>query len=180
MGLRGSTTVPLTLEECFVPEGALLGKEGDGFKVAMTALDGGRIGVASQALGIGLAALDEGRRYAQERQAFGKPLADLQAIQFMLADCKVELEAARLLTLRAAWLKENKRPFTREAAMAKLYSSEAANRVCYRTLQVHGGYGYTKEYAVERLTRDARVTTIYEGTSEIQRLVIGRDLVRED
>jgi alkylation response protein AidB-like acyl-CoA dehydrogenase len=179
MGLRGSTTVPLALEDCFVPEGNLLGEEGGGFKVAMTALDGGRIGVASQALGIGLAALEEARRYALERQAFGGPLANLEAIQFMLADCKVELEAARLLTLRAAWLKEQGMPFTREASMAKLYSSEAANRICYRALQVHGGYGYTKEYAVERLTRDARVTTIYEGTSEIQRLVIGRDLVRQ-
>ena len=179
MGMRGSSTVPLAFEDCLVPEGALLGKEGEGFKVAMTALDGGRIGVASQALGIGLCALDEARRYSLERQAFGGPLSDLQAIQFMLADCKVELEAARLLTLRAAWLKERKQPFTREASMAKLYSSEAANRVCYRALQVHGGYGYTKEYAVERCARDARVTTIYEGTSEIQRLVIGRDLVKD-
>jgi alkylation response protein AidB-like acyl-CoA dehydrogenase len=180
MGLRASSTVPLSLEECFVPEGAMLGAEGQGFKIAMAALDGGRIGVASQALGIGQGALDEARRYALERQAFGKPLADLQAIQLMLADCKVELEAARMLTLRAAWLKEHKQPFTRQAAMAKLYSSEAANRVCYRALQVHGGYGYTKEYAVERYTREARVTTIYEGTSEIQRLVIGRDLTREE
>jgi len=179
MGLRGSTTVPLTFEDCLLPEQALIGVEGGGFPIAMTALDGGRIGVASQALGIGIAALDEAKRYASERQAFGGPLAALEAIQFMLADCSVELEAARLLTLRAALLKEQKRPFTREASMAKVYTTETANRVCYRALQIHGGYGYTKEYAIERLTRDARVTTIYEGTSEIQRLVIGRDLVKD-
>jgi alkylation response protein AidB-like acyl-CoA dehydrogenase len=179
MGLRGSSTVSLTLEDCLVPEGNLLAREGEGFTVAMTALDGGRIGVASQALGIGQSALEEARRYALDRKAFGGSLADLEAIQFMLADCKTELEAARLLTLRAAWLKEHKRPFTREAAMAKLYASEAANRICYRALQVHGGYGYTKEYAIERLTRDAGVTTFYEVTCEIQRLVIGRDLTRD-
>ena len=178
MGLRGSTTVPLIFEDCLVPADALLSHEGNGFPIAMTALDGGRIGVASQALGIGLAALEKARRYALERQSFGKPLAALQAIQWMLADSATELDAARLLTLRAAMLKEQKRQFTREASMAKLYASETANRVCYRSLQVHGGYGYTRDYAVERLTRDARVTTIYEGTSEIQRLVIGRDLTR--
>jgi alkylation response protein AidB-like acyl-CoA dehydrogenase len=178
MGLRGSTTVPLILEDCLLSEDALLGQEGGGFAVAMTALDGGRIGVASQALGIASAALDEARRYALERKSFGVPLAEHQAIQFMLADCKTEVEAARLLTLRAAWLKDQGAPFTREASMAKLYSSEASNRVCYRALQIHGGYGYTKEYPIERMTRDARVTTIYEGTSEIQRLVIGRDLTR--
>jgi hypothetical protein len=178
MGLRGSTTVPLIFEDCLLPDDALMGQEGQGFPVAMTALDGGRIGVASQALGIGELALREAKSYALERQAFGKPLAALQAIQWMLADSATEIEAARLLTLRASWLKERKQPFTREASMAKVYASEMANRVCYRALQVHGGYGYTKDYAVERLTRDARVTTIYEGTSEIQRLVIGRDLLR--
>jgi alkylation response protein AidB-like acyl-CoA dehydrogenase len=178
MGLRGSTTVPLALEDCRLPADALLGEEGGGFAVAMTALDGGRIGVASQAVGIAEAALAEARRYALERTSFGVPLAEHQAIQMMLADCKTELEAARLLALRAAWLKRERLPFTRAASMAKLYASEAANRICYRALQVHGGYGYTKEYAVERLARDARVTTIYEGTSEIQRLVIGRDLTR--
>jgi hypothetical protein len=178
MGLRGSTTVPLVFEDCLLPSDAILGAEGAGFRVAMTALDGGRIGVASQSLGIGLEALEEATKYALERQSFGQPLAQHGAIQFMLADCKTELEAARLLTLRAAWLKETKQPFTREASMAKVYSSEAANRVCYRSLQVHGGYGYTKDYAVERLTRDARVTTIYEGTSEVQRIVIGRELTR--
>jgi alkylation response protein AidB-like acyl-CoA dehydrogenase len=178
MGLRGSTTVPLILEDCLLPDDALMGEEGAGFPVAMTALDGGRLGVASQALGIGELALQEAKSYALERQSFGKPLAALQAIQWMLADSATEIEASRLLTLRASWLKENKQPFTREASMAKVYVSEMANRVCYRALQIHGGYGYTKDYAVERLTRDARVTTIYEGTSEIQRLVIGRDLLR--
>ena len=178
MGIRGSTTVPLTFDDCLIPADAILGEEGGGFPVAMTALDGGRVGIGSQALGIGLAALKEARDYALERKSFGKPIANLQAIQWMLADTATELEAARLLTLRAAWLKEQGKPFTQEASMAKLYSSEAANRACYRGLQVHGGYGYVKEYAIERLTRDARVTTIYEGTSEIQRLVIGRTLLR--
>ncbi|MCC6749424.1 MAG: acyl-CoA dehydrogenase family protein [Deltaproteobacteria bacterium] len=179
LGLRGSTTVALTFEDCELPADALLGPEGSGFSQAMTALDGGRIGIGSQALGIGLAARDEAVRYAKERQAFGHPIADRQAIQWMLADSQTELEAARLLTLRAAWLKERRAPFTREASMAKLYASEAANRVCYRALQIHGGYGYTKDFAVERLYRDVRITTIYEGTSEIQRLVIGRSLVRD-
>jgi alkylation response protein AidB-like acyl-CoA dehydrogenase len=179
MGLRGSTTVPLILEDCLLPDDALLGEEGAGFPVAMTALDGGRIGVASQALGIGLVALSEAVSYAKERTSFGQPICGHQAIQWMLADCATELEAARLLTLRAALLKEQKQPFTREASMAKVYASEMANRVCYRALQIHGGYGYTKDYAVERLTRDARVTAIYEGTSEIQRLVIGRMLTRD-
>lgn len=178
MGLRGSTTVPLLFEQCHLPADALLGSEGEGFRIAMTALDGGRIGIASQALGIGQAALSAATGYAKERRSFGRPIADHQAIQWMLADSSVELEAARLLALRAAWLKQQQRTFTHEASMAKLYSSEAANRVCYRALQVHGGYGYTKEFAVERYARDVRVTTIYEGTSEIQRLVIGRGLVR--
>ena len=178
MGIRGSTTVPLTFDDCLIPADAILGQEGGGFAVAMTALDGGRVGIGSQALGIGLAALSEARNYALERKSFGKPIGNLQAIQWMLADTATELEAARLLTLRAAWLKEQGKPFTQEASMAKLYSSEAANKACYRGLQIHGGYGYVKEYPIERLTRDARVTTIYEGTSEIQRLVIGRTLLR--
>lgn len=178
MGLRGSSTVPQVLEDCFVPEENVLGDLGDGFKLAMVALDGGRIGVASQALGIGLEALAEGRRYALERKAFGKPLANLQAIQWMVADTATELEAARLLALRAAFLKEEKRPFTLEASMAKVYASEAAWRACDRMLQVHGGYGYVKDYAIERLLRDCRVTRIYEGTSEIQRFVIARELLR--
>lgn len=177
MGLRGSSTVPLVFEDCFVPEDALLAEDGAGFKIAMTALDGGRIGIASQALGIGLAALDEAKNYALDRKTFGKAIAYHQAIQTMLADAATQLDAARLLTLRAASMKEKGVRFSKEAAMAKLYASESANRVCYDALQIHGGYGYTKEYPIERLSRDVRVTSIYEGTSEIQRMVIGRSLL---
>jgi len=177
MGLRGSSTVPLTFEECRIPRDALLSDDGAGFRIAMVALDGGRIGVASQALGIGLAALDQAVAYAKGGRTFGRAIAKHQAVQDMLADAASELEAARLLILRAALLKQAGRPFTREAAMAKLFASEAANRACYSSLQIHGGYGYTKDYPIERLTRDVRVTTIYEGTSEIQRMVIGRSLL---
>jgi alkylation response protein AidB-like acyl-CoA dehydrogenase len=141
------------------------------------ALDGGRIGIASQALGIGEAALDAATSYAKERKTFGKPIAEHQAIQWMLADSRTELDAARLLALRAASLKQAGRPFSQEAAMAKLYASEAAGRVCDRALQVHGGYGYVQEYDVERHYRDVRVSRIYEGTSEIQRLVISRGVL---
>jgi alkylation response protein AidB-like acyl-CoA dehydrogenase len=179
MGLRGSTTVPLTFEEMKLPADALLGAEGDGFKIAMEALDGGRIGVASQAYGIGRAALQAATAYARERRAFGHAIGDFQAIQWQLADSATELEAARLLVLRAAWLKEHGRPFTREASMAKVYTTEAAFRACDRALQVHGGNGYVREYDVERHLRDVRVTRIYEGTSEVQRLVIARTLLRE-
>jgi alkylation response protein AidB-like acyl-CoA dehydrogenase len=174
LGIRASNTVPLTFEDCRVPADALLGGESGGFKIAMMALDGGRIGIASQAIGIATAALEEAAEYAKQRRQFGSPIGDYQAIKWMLADSRTELDAARLLTLRAAGLKESGRPFTREAAMAKLYASEAANRICYRCLQVHGGYGYVRDFAVERHYRDARVTTIYEGTSEIQRTVIAR------
>jgi len=174
MGLRGSTTTALHFEGCRIPEGALLGEEGGGFKIAMVALDGGRIGIASQAIGIGEAALARAVEYAKGRKAFGAPIADKQAIQWMIADSRTELDAARLLTLRAAWLKENGKPFTHQAAMAKLWASEAACRVCDRAVQIHGGYGYVKEYDVERHYRDVRVTRIYEGTSEIQRTVISR------
>jgi hypothetical protein len=179
MGLRGSTTVPLTFEDMKLPPGALLGREGDGFKIAMEALDGGRIGIGSQAFGIGRAALQAATAYAKERKAFGSPIAELQAIQWMLADSATELEAARLLVLRAAWLKEHGQPFTREASMGKVYSTEAAWRACDRALQVHGGNGYVREYDVERHLRDVRVTRIYEGTSEVQRIVIARTLLRE-
>ncbi|MCS6899821.1 MAG: acyl-CoA dehydrogenase family protein [Myxococcales bacterium] len=178
MGLRASNTVPLTFECCFVPEEAMLGEPGSGFKIAMMALDGGRIGIASQACGIAQAALDASLRYAKDRQQFGKPIADFQAIQWMLADSATELDAARLLALRAAALKEAKQPFSREASMAKLFASEAANRICNRAVQIHGGYGYTREFPVERYLRDVRVTTIYEGTSEIQRTVIARAMLR--
>ncbi len=179
MGLRGSTTVALTFEDCLVPEDAVLGEVGQGFKLAMVALDGGRIGIGSQALGIGLSALEMGGAYALERQAFGKKISEFQAIQWMVADSATELEAARLLVLQAAYLKENDRPFTREASMAKLYASEAAWRACDRMLQVHGGYGYVKDYPIERLIRDVRATRIYEGTSEVQRLVIARKVLEE-
>ncbi|MBX3126741.1 MAG: acyl-CoA dehydrogenase family protein [Polyangiaceae bacterium] len=178
LGLRASNTVPLTFEECRVPASALLGEEGMGFRIAMMALDGGRIGIAAQSIGIGSAALDEALTYARDRQAFGKSIGEFQAIQWMLADSRTELDAADLMMLRAAWLKDEGKPFTREAAMAKLMASEAANRVANRCMQIHGGYGYTREFAVERHLRDVRVTTIYEGTSEIQRLVIARDLLK--
>jgi alkylation response protein AidB-like acyl-CoA dehydrogenase len=177
MGLMGSNTVSLIFEDARLPQDALLGEEGRGFPIAMVALDGGRIGVSSQAIGIAQAALDTAVTYAKERNAFGKTLSEHQAIQWMIADSATELDASRLLTLRAARLKEQGRPFTREASMAKLYSTEAANRICARAFQIHGGYGYVKEYPIERLVRDCRVTTIYEGTSEIQRMVIARFLL---
>ena len=177
MGLRGSNTVPLTFDRCRVPESALLGQEGGGFRIAMMALDGGRIGIASQAIGIATAALEEAVRYSKEREAFGQAIAKHQAIQWMIADSQTELEAARLLCFRAAALKTAKRPFSREASMAKLFASEAAIRICNRAVQIHGGYGYIREFAAERHLRDVRVTTIYEGTSEIQRTVIARSLL---
>ena len=178
MGLRASTTVSLSFEDLRLPESAMLGASGQGFAIAMAALEGGRLGIASQAVGIGTAALQAAVRYARERKAFGKPIGDYQALRFMLADVDMELSAARLLVLRAAALKEAGRPFTREGSMAKLFASEKANRACDVAVQVHGGYGYIDEFPVERHYRDARVTTIYEGTSEIQRVVIGRDLLR--
>jgi hypothetical protein len=177
MGLRGSSTVSLLFDGCELPADALLGEVGGGLQVALAALDGGRIGIASQALGLGRAALDAALRYGRERRQFGRPIVDNQAIQFRLADMATQLDAAELLTLRAAWLKEKGRPFTREASMAKLYASEAAGRVCDGAVQIHGGYGYTREYPVERYLRDARVTRIYEGTSEVQRIVIARQLL---
>jgi len=178
LGLRASSTVPLTLDDCRVPEDALLGSENGGFKIAMMALDGGRIGISSQAIGIATAALEEAVEYAKQRKQFGKPIADYQGIQWPLADSRVELDAARMLTLRAASLKEAGRPFSAEAAMAKVYASEAANRICNRCLQIHGGYGYVRDFPAERHLRDVRVTTIYEGTSEIQRTVIARSVLR--
>jgi alkylation response protein AidB-like acyl-CoA dehydrogenase len=179
MGLMGSNTVSLIFEDARLPADALLGEEGRGFPIAMVALDGGRIGVSSQAVGIAQAALDSAVEFSKERTTFGKMLSEHQAIQWMIADSATELDAARLLTLRAARLKEQGRSFTREASMAKLYSTEAANRICARAFQIHGGYGYIKEYPIERLVRDCRVTTIYEGTSEVQRMVIARFLLRD-
>ncbi len=177
MGLRASNTVSLSFEGVRVPASAQLGEESGGFKIAMMALDGGRIGIASQALGIGLAALEEAVAYAKERKQFGKPIADFQGIQWQLADSRTELDAARLLTLRAAWLKEQGKLFSKEAAMAKLYASEAAGRAVDRCLQIHGGYGYVKDFPIERHYRDVRVTRIYEGTSEIQRVVVARSVL---
>jgi alkylation response protein AidB-like acyl-CoA dehydrogenase len=177
MGIRGSNTVGLTFENCRVPESALLGEINGGFKIAMMALDGGRIGISCQALGIARAALEESVQYAHDRKQFDKPIAEFQAIQWKLADMQVELDAANLLAMRAAWMKEMGRPFSREASMAKLFASEAANRICNRAVQIHGGYGYIREFAAERHLRDVRVTTIYEGTSEVQRIVIARNVL---
>ncbi|MEN9798870.1 MAG: hypothetical protein RL653_2566 [Pseudomonadota bacterium] len=178
MGLRGSNTVPLQFENCEIPAENLLGNEGDGFKLAMIALDGGRVGIASQACGVARAALDASVKYMKERQAFGKPISEFQALRWFVADMQTHLSAAEMMTLRAAWMKEQKLPFTREASMAKVFASELSNRACDKAVQIHGGYGYIDEFPVERLMRDARVQTIYEGTSEIQRLVIARDLYR--
>lgn len=178
MGLRGSNTVALTFENMEVPADALLGKEGEGFKLAMVALDGGRVGIASQACGVGRAAVEASVKYVKERHAFGHPIGDFQALRFMLADMTTQQQTAELLTFRAAALKEKKSPFTREASMAKLFASEMSNRNCDRAVQIHGGYGYIDEFPVERYLRDARVQTIYEGTSEIQRIVIAREVIK--
>lgn len=178
LGIRGSDATEIILEDCFVPDENLLGNEGDGFKIAMETLDGGRISIAAQSVGLGRGAMEVAVNYAKTRQQFGRPLADIQAVQFMIADCETELEAARLLTRRAAVLKDAGRRYVKDASMAKLYASEAANRIAYRAVQVHGGYGYTEEYPVERIYRDARVTTIYEGTSEMQRLTIAKEILR--
>ena len=178
MGLRASSTVSLSFDQCEVPDAARLGAPGQGLPIALSALDGGRIGIGSQATGTIRAALRAASTYARERRTFGRPIAEHQAIAFALADMAVEHDTSRLLTLRAAALKEAGRPFSREAAMAKLFCAEAAQRSVSRAVQVLGGNGYTEDYPVAKLFRDARVQTIYEGTSEIQRLVIARDLLR--
>ncbi len=178
MGQTGSATNEVLFENCRVPGSALMGKENDGFRVAVGELAGGRIGIASLALGVARAAMDEAKAYVKERRQFGKAIADMQGIQWMIADRETELEAARLLILQAAWLKEQKKPFAREASMAKLFASEAAQKATYTALQLHGGAGYIKDYALERYARDARITTIYEGTSEIQRLIIAREVMK--
>jgi alkylation response protein AidB-like acyl-CoA dehydrogenase len=179
MGLRGSNTVALTFENCRIPKGNLLGELNQGFKIAMMALDGGRVGVSSQALGIGYAALDAVIEYARIREQFGQPIGSFGAIQHFVADMSTILEAARAMILRAAWLKENKKRFSLEASMAKLFITENLQKIVKDAVQIHGGYGYTKEYVVERLFRDARVTTIYEGTSEVQRIVIAREMLSD-
>jgi len=177
MGQRGSCTNEIAIEDCRLPRKSLLGQEGDGFKIAMMALDGGRIGIGSMAVGIGLAAIEYATAYAKNRTQFGRPIASFQAIQWMIADSFTELEAARMMVLRAAFMKERGQRFTREASMAKLFATETANRVCYKALQMLGGYGYVREYPVERYSRDCRVTTLYEGTSEVQRIVIAREIL---
>lgn len=178
LGQHGSSTNELLFEDCRVPDSAVLGKVNDGFRIAVSELAGGRIGIGSMALGIGLAAMDFASNYAKERIQFGVPIAKHQAIQWMIADNYTRLEAARLLLLRAAYLKENKRPYSKEASMGKLYATEAANKACYDAIQILGGYGYTQDFPVERYYRDVRVTSIYEGTSEIQRLIIARELLK--
>ncbi|OGP86554.1 MAG: acyl-CoA dehydrogenase [Deltaproteobacteria bacterium RBG_16_54_11] len=176
MGQRASSTNELFFEDCRIPKENLLGQEGDGFKISMMELDGGRIGIASLALGLGYAAIDYATEYAKGREQFGQPIANFQAIQWMVADSYTELDAAQLLVLRASFLKEKKLPFGKEASMAKLFASETAGRVTIKAIQILGGYGYTKEYPVERYHRDVIVTTLYEGTSEIQRHVIARSI----
>ncbi len=179
MGLRGSTTVQLSLDNLELGEDALLGREGDGFKLAMMALDGGRIGISSQAVGVARGALEAAVRYATEREQFGVPIIKHQGIGNRLADCATWLDAAHLLVMRAAWLKESGKRFTREASIAKLFCTEKAIAICDAAIQVHGGYGYTQDFPVERAYRDVRVTTIYEGTSEIQRVVIAREIIKQ-
>jgi len=178
LGIRGSSTPPVYFADCRIPKEALLGGEGDGFKIAMQTLDGGRIGVSAQALGIAQAALDASVAYAKERVQFGKPIANLQAIQWMIADMALEVDAARLLVYRAASCVDNGRPYSTEGAMAKLFASETATRVAGKAIQIHGGYGYTESYPVERNYRDAKITELYEGTSEVQRMVIARSALR--
>ncbi len=178
MGIRGSATSELIFEDCRIPKENLLGKEGQGFKIAMKTLDGGRIGIAAQALGLAQGAIDETVSYVKERKQFGRAIAKFQNTQFQLADMDTRTEAARLLVYKAARAKDAKRPFSNEAAMAKLYASEAAMEVTTKAVQLHGGYGYTREYPVERMMRDAKITEIYEGTSEVQRMVIAANLLK--
>jgi butyryl-CoA dehydrogenase len=177
MGQRASQTNEIIFDNCIIPANCLLGKEGEGFKIAMIELDGGRIGIGSLAVGVGFAAIDFAIKYVKKREAFGKPLSSYEAIQWMIADSYTELEAAQLLVLRAAFLKETHQPFTKEASMAKLFATETARDVTIRAVQMLGGYGYTKDYPVERYLRDIIGTTLYEGTSEIQRIVISREIL---
>jgi alkylation response protein AidB-like acyl-CoA dehydrogenase len=179
MGLCASDTTDLVLDDCRIPAENLLSQEGDGFKIAMTALDSGRIGIAAQSLGVAQAALDAAVSYAKERVQFGQPISKFQGLRWMLADMATEIEAARQLTFAAAAKKDRGEKYTMQASMAKLFASEMVNRVTAKALQIHGGYGYTKAYAVERFFRDARVFTIYEGTSEIQRVVIANHLLKD-
>jgi alkylation response protein AidB-like acyl-CoA dehydrogenase len=178
LGIRGSDTHSLMFNDVKVPKENRIGEDGFGFKFAMNTLEGGRIGIAAQALGIASGAYELAMAYAKERKAFGKTIADLQATQFKLADMATEIEAARLLCLQAAWLKDQGLPYAKASSMAKLYASEVAMRTTVEAVQIHGGYGFVKEYHVERLMRDAKITQIYEGTSEIQRIVIAREVLK--
>jgi butyryl-CoA dehydrogenase len=178
MGMKASDTVEFCFSDCRVPANQMLGQEGMGLRISLTALDGGRLGVGAQAVGIAQAAFDEALRYACERVQFGAPISSLQAIQWMLSDMDTQLSAARLMVYEAAWLKDQGKPYTSESAKCKLFASEMATALTYHAIQVHGGYGYMKDYPVERYYREARLTEIYEGTSEIQRLVIARNLIR--
>jgi len=177
LGIRGSSTTSFALDSVRVPAENLLGEEGQGFRIAMETLNGGRIGVASQALGIAEGAFERSLAYSKERQQFGSPISDLQAIQFKLADMYARIETSRLVVYRAAWLKDNHKPFAAESAMCKMVASETATYVTHQAIQVHGGYGYITEYEVERMYRDARITEIYEGTNEVQRLIVARALL---
>ncbi|MBV9169496.1 MAG: acyl-CoA dehydrogenase [Chloroflexi bacterium] len=178
LGIRASSTTQIFFEDCRVPASAVLGKVDEGFRIAMATLDGGRIGIGAQALGIAQRALDESRKYATQREAFGHPIADFQGLQWRLADMATRIEATRLLVYRAARMKDAGVPFSKEASMAKLFASETAMFCAHAAVQMFGGYGFSREYAVEKLFRDAKITEIYEGTSEIQRLVISRHLLR--
>ncbi len=178
MGIRGSATCELIFENCVIPKENLLGRIGDGFRIAMKTLDGGRIGIAAQALGIAQGAMDETIKYVKERKQFGKPIGRFQNTQFQLADLSVKIEASRLLVRQAAWKKDQKLPYSHEAAQAKLFAAETAMEMTTKAVQFHGGYGYTREYPVERMMRDAKITEIYEGTSEVQRMLIAANLMR--
>ncbi len=178
MGIRGSATCELIFQDCIVPKENLLGKEGEGFKIAMKTLDGGRIGIAAQALGIAQGAIDETVKYTKERKQFGKAISKFQNTQFQLADMQTKTDAARLLVYRAAVLKDSKQPYGVEAAMAKLFAAETAMEVTTKAVQLHGGYGYTRDYPVERMMRDAKITEIYEGTSEVQKMVISANMLK--
>jgi len=177
MGQRSSPSVEILLNDCEVPAANRLGEEGQGLKIALSALDGGRISIAAQAVGLAQGALDESVKYAKQRRAFGKSISEFQAIQWMIADMQTEVQAARQLTYYAAWLKDSGKPMGCAASKAKLYASEMANRVAYKAVQIHGSVGYSRETEVERMYRDARVITIYEGTSEVQRMIIARELL---
>lgn len=179
MGMKGSVTSELFFEDCRIPLGNLLGKENEGFKQFLQTLDAGRVAIAALAVGIAQGAFDRALAYAKERRQFGQPIANFQAVQWMLAESATDLEAARLLIYRAAWLRQQGRRFTQEAAMAKLFATEASERICRKALQIHGGYGYVREYGVERMYRDQRLCSIGEGTNEIQRMVIARNLLRD-